>query len=110
MTSLESIFPFEPYKIQKELMEKILDTIENSKIGIFESPTGTGKSLSVLSAIVYWLQKDDKTKTNKNGGNDIEDVLPDWVKDFKQEDNIVRTKFSDKTKIGFRQNKKNQIF
>ena len=34
-------FPFEPYSIQKDLMQKIYEVLENSKIGIFESPTGT---------------------------------------------------------------------
>ena len=34
-------FPFPPYEIQKEFMQKLYDTIEHGKIGIFESPTGT---------------------------------------------------------------------
>ena len=35
-------FPFEPYQIQKDFMKNLYDTIEQKKIGIFESPTGTG--------------------------------------------------------------------
>ena len=33
-----------PYKIQEDLMRAIYTAIEDRKIGIFESPTGTGKS------------------------------------------------------------------
>lgn len=43
-------FPFTPYNIQLDFMHQLYETIENGKIGIFESPTGTGKSkkISVL--------------------------------------------------------------
>jgi superfamily II DNA or RNA helicase len=37
-------FPFTPYGIQEDFMKKLYETIEKRKIGIFESPTGTGKS------------------------------------------------------------------
>lgn len=33
--------PFEPYPIQKQLMSALYTCIEEGKIGIFESPTGT---------------------------------------------------------------------
>lgn len=50
MTSLEEInletpkefdFPFPPYEIQKKFMEKLYFALEQKKLGIFESPTGT---------------------------------------------------------------------
>ena len=41
-------FPFEPYSIQVDFMKKLFKTVEEKKIGIFESPTGTGKSLSII--------------------------------------------------------------
>lgn len=34
-------FPFKPYAIQEKFMRNLYNTIENSKLGIFESPTGT---------------------------------------------------------------------
>ena len=34
-------FPYEPYDIQTKFMDEMYKTIESSKIGIFESPTGT---------------------------------------------------------------------
>lgn len=35
------IFPFEPYSIQTDFMTSLYDALDNNKIGIFESPTGT---------------------------------------------------------------------
>uniref|UniRef100_A0A8C9TRD5 ATP-dependent DNA helicase DDX11 n=1 Tax=Scleropages formosus TaxID=113540 RepID=A0A8C9TRD5_SCLFO len=55
-------FPFEPYTIQKEFMEALYRTLEDSKIGIFESPTGTGKSLSLICGALTWLQDFEERK------------------------------------------------
>lgn len=34
-------FPFTPYKIQHDFMTNLYSALENKKLGIFESPTGT---------------------------------------------------------------------
>lgn len=34
-------FPFEPYSIQRDFMRELYLTLENGRVGIFESPTGT---------------------------------------------------------------------
>lgn len=34
-------FPFTPYKIQHDFMTALYSALENKKLGIFESPTGT---------------------------------------------------------------------
>lgn len=49
-------FPFPPYKIQKELMEAVYDTLTQKSIGIFESPTGTGKSLTLTCSVLKWVE------------------------------------------------------
>ncbi|ODV90905.1 hypothetical protein CANCADRAFT_11308, partial [Tortispora caseinolytica NRRL Y-17796] len=47
--------PYDPYPIQVDLMNAIYDTIASGKkVGIFESPTGTGKTLSLLCATLAW--------------------------------------------------------
>ncbi|XP_045765578.1 ATP-dependent DNA helicase DDX11 isoform X2 [Maniola jurtina] len=49
-------FPFEPYDIQKKFMNELYFTIEYRKLGVFESPTGTGKSLSICCGALQWLK------------------------------------------------------
>ncbi|OQR86924.1 ATP-dependent RNA helicase [Achlya hypogyna] len=49
-------FPFPPYSIQEELMKELYETLSERKIGIFESPTGTGKSLSLICGTLTWLE------------------------------------------------------
>jgi len=76
-------FPFEPYDVQKDYMAKVIDCLQNvsgcyelcllcayqpilsnsytfnllsqGKHGMLESPTGTGKTLSLLCASLAWL-------------------------------------------------------
>lgn len=41
-------FPFSPYEIQKDFMQALFTTLQNKKLGIFESPTGTVSHLFSL--------------------------------------------------------------
>ena len=34
-------FPYQPYPIQEQFMKALYGALEDSKVGIFESPTGT---------------------------------------------------------------------
>ncbi len=49
-------------KEQVELSQSILDTFEQKRIGIFESPTGTGKTLAFMSAVVEFCLKNSANK------------------------------------------------
>lgn len=79
--------PFEPYDIQLELMRSIYDAIDNYKIGIFESPTGTGKTLSIICSTMTWLRNNKKRaierKLTQNASDfdlSLSDDEPEWVK------------------------------
>ncbi|XP_077424746.1 ATP-dependent DNA helicase DDX11 [Vanacampus margaritifer] len=48
-------FPYQPYTIQEEFMRSLYSALEHGKVGIFESPTGTGKSLSLICGALSWL-------------------------------------------------------
>ncbi|XP_050088654.1 regulator of telomere elongation helicase 1 homolog [Anopheles aquasalis] len=48
-------FPFEPYQVQRDYMSKLLECLQQSTNGLLESPTGTGKTLSILCASLAWL-------------------------------------------------------
>lgn len=52
--------PYDPYSIQLEFMRELYSCIEHGKIGIFESPTGTGKSLSLICAALTWLRDNER--------------------------------------------------
>jgi len=43
VTPEEFPFPFTPYLIQQDFMKHLYRTLEDGKLGIFESPTGTAE-------------------------------------------------------------------
>ncbi|KAF9541234.1 DEAD H (Asp-Glu-Ala-Asp His) box helicase 11 [Mortierella hygrophila] len=91
-------FPYPtPYAIQTQFMQQLFECIDQRKIGIFESPTGTGKSLSMICGAVSWLLEHDRVEQERafvdqdadkelstTGGSGImtkknNDDTPDWV-------------------------------
>lgn len=58
----EFLFPFPAYPIQKQFMKELYSCLENGKLGLFESPTGTGKSLSLICGALKWLIDHEKWK------------------------------------------------
>ncbi|SCU98049.1 LAMI_0F12750g1_1 [Lachancea mirantina] len=86
--------PYKPYEIQKDLMERIYALLEGGKkVGIFESPTGTGKTLSLICPSVTWLRENKarilKSSSNSSretqvSGDDDDDSddsdEPEWVR------------------------------
>lgn len=47
-------FPFEPYSVQVTMMERMIDALQGARNALLESPTGTGKTLCLLSAALAW--------------------------------------------------------
>ncbi|PFH53881.1 hypothetical protein AMATHDRAFT_186475 [Amanita thiersii Skay4041] len=77
-------FPYDPpYTIQVDLMRHLYRAIEEKKVAIVESPTGTGKTLSLLCASMSWLA-DEKDRAKKGKlkamlGEDTNSTTKDWV-------------------------------
>ncbi|XP_039917850.1 ATP-dependent DNA helicase DDX11 isoform X3 [Hirundo rustica] len=97
-------FPYTPYRIQEQFMEALYGALEAGRVGIFESPTGTGKSLSLICGALSWLRDWEEKRRQEEArllalGADGQDGLtpqqarpgsadtagqPDWVTAFVQ--------------------------
>lgn len=79
--------PYQPYDIQQEFMTALYRCLEDRKVGIFESPTGTGKSLSLICGALTWL-RDHKRKafdqSIANAGADGEE--PEWMVEHERQE------------------------
>ena len=58
-------FPYKPYDIQMDYMNKVIESLNNNNIAALESPTGTGKTLCLLCASLAWMKYMREVKKNK---------------------------------------------
>lgn len=77
-------FPYPPYDIQLDLMKVAYDSYDNSKFALLESPTGTGKSLSLICSSITWL-KDHQLKVKQHHESRKEELLK-TIEDLKIEE------------------------
>lgn len=49
-------FPYPAYECQQVYMEKVIQAVQLSQHALLESPTGTGKTLCLLCAVLAWRQ------------------------------------------------------
>jgi len=73
--------PYEPYDVQREFMAALYAGLSSEDVGIFESPTGTGKTFSLLCPSLAWLRnaaerglQEQLARIDAGGG-------PAWVRD-----------------------------
>ena len=63
-------------------MGELYECLEQGGVGIFESPTGTGKSLSLVCGALRWLldrEQKDEAELSAGGGADPPAAEPAWV-------------------------------
>ncbi|XP_041853277.1 ATP-dependent DNA helicase DDX11 isoform X2 [Melanotaenia boesemani] len=93
-------FPYQPYNIQEQFMQALYSALDQGKVGIFESPTGTGKSLSLICGALSWLTDYEEKKrqeaaallqegeaalsTATQSSATSSSTEPDWITDFVQ--------------------------
>ncbi|KAK2724782.1 regulator of telomere elongation helicase 1 homolog isoform X1 [Artemia franciscana] len=73
-------FPFPPYPVQFAYMEKVIECLQKGENGLLESPTGTGKTLSILCSSLAWLtvrkaQVQSALLVNKEAASDFSKLL-----------------------------------
>ncbi|MED6158296.1 hypothetical protein PIB30_031463 [Stylosanthes scabra] len=82
-----SAFPFKPYSIQMEFMNALYQSLNEGGVSMLESPTGTGKTMSVICSALQWVldrrrqEESQEACGNGNGGVDLDDE-PDWLRNF----------------------------
>ncbi|KAJ3184801.1 DEAD H (Asp-Glu-Ala-Asp His) box helicase 11 [Gaertneriomyces sp. JEL0708] len=84
LSSADFQFPFTPYPEQLSFMQTLYDGLENGKVLIMESPTGTGKSMSLICGALKWLRDFKEKNGIQNHINPVNDhserpTEPDWV-------------------------------
>ncbi|KAJ1953342.1 ATP-dependent DNA helicase chl1 [Linderina pennispora] len=110
-TAKEYSFPMTPYDIQLDFMRRLFETIENGDFGIFESPTGTGKSLSIICGALTWLQHNserpparelpttdapawvvefERKRLNQSNNGDAGDKYDSWVKKVRSQEQAMQ--------------------
>ncbi|KAI0018902.1 DNA repair helicase [Xylariomycetidae sp. FL0641] len=75
--------PYTPYDVQEQFMKTVYRVLEqgDGQVGILESPTGTGKSLSLICAALTWL-RNHKRLSHENTIRTSADAFrdePDWI-------------------------------
>ncbi|XP_030526173.1 ATP-dependent DNA helicase DDX11 [Rhodamnia argentea] len=109
-------FPYEPYSIQVDFMNALYSSLERGGISMFESPTGTGKTLSIICSALQWLvdrKEQQKIKvtvgSDSNGAQSVSnpgsDDEPDWMRNFvNNKENQGEDKKKEKFGVGFGKN------
>ncbi|XP_060167253.1 uncharacterized protein LOC132598418 isoform X1 [Lycium barbarum] len=85
-------FPYEAYSIQLDFMKALYQSLNKGGVAMLESPTGTGKTLSIICSALQWLvDRKEHQKTQIDSSSNLsgkqEDELgaddePDWMRDF----------------------------
>jgi chromosome transmission fidelity protein 1 len=82
--SIDFGFPGQPYDVQVAFMNHAYQAMNAGGICVLESPTGTGKSLSLLCSAVSWLRDNrrslvtDRLKSASGSQSEADD-LPEWM-------------------------------
>ena len=92
-------FPFPPYALQHRFMDSLYKCLDEGGVGVFESPTGTGKSLSLICGALRW-QLDQQGKMERDvlaqaaASSAKDDGVPSWVGEQAREAKLIKVRSS----------------
>ncbi|XP_037894820.1 regulator of telomere elongation helicase 1 homolog isoform X2 [Glossina fuscipes] len=89
------VFPFEPYEVQRAYMEKVIMCLRDGTNGVLESPTGTGKTLSLLCSSLAWLLHQKQEIQAQIAKSTLNGIAPRSASD-KQDKIEVKGRFREK--------------
>jgi len=89
-TSIRRFGDTKPYDIQVDFMRDMLTSLDGGRIGLFESPTGTGKSMSVLASSLSYLEW-------KNSG--IAPYKPKMLDESSSDDDLLEESVNKRSKL-----------
>ncbi|VVA95970.1 unnamed protein product [Arabis nemorensis] len=103
-----SAFPYEPYSIQTDFMNALYQFLEKGGVSMLESPTGTGKSLSIICSALQWLiDRKEKAKSGLAESHTVDgDDEPDWMRDF----TVTENEKTIKSPFRLRKHAKQRVF
>eukprot|EP00976_Prorocentrum_cordatum_P069112 1179414-Prorocentrum_minimum.AAC.2 len=100
-------FPHTPYGTQLGFMHKVLKALDSKENALLESPTGTGKTLSLLCSALAWQTKLKSTIKSRSNHQDVlrehepldGDAMPDegQSKDKGGKPNVPRVFYTTRT-------------
>ena len=68
-------FPFPPYDCQNNYMTKVIAACAKKENALLESPTGTGKTLSLLCSSLAWLKMERERMYHAAHGGEIDPMV-----------------------------------
>ncbi|XP_031640817.1 regulator of telomere elongation helicase 1 homolog [Contarinia nasturtii] len=80
-------FPFEPYGVQRKYMSNVIQSLEEKRHAILESPTGTGKTLCLLCSTLGWISH-QKEKLEKWRSYNVENSVQEERNKENQKKNV----------------------
>eukprot|EP00892_Ulva_mutabilis_P012133 jgi/Ulvmu1/9292/UM050_0041.1 len=86
---LVECFPYDPYPNQMRFMRELYSCASRGRLGLFESPTGTGKTLTVICALLTWLKHAYDTSREPEvpaAALDNDPDEPDWLRESTPEE------------------------
>ncbi|KZF21810.1 ATP-dependent RNA helicase CHL1 [Xylona heveae TC161] len=76
--------PYTPYEIQLQFMNAVYSCLEDGKVAILESPTGTGKSLSLICGSLTWLRNHKRKEFEEDESTANDENEPSWIVEYAQ--------------------------